>query len=115
MERISLPDRLSRIKSGYPAFPEFVPCAIRSMAEVPLPDYLHAFPDKLERLREILGLAPEETAHMPYREAAKRIDQLWRVQRDRALLGEALDAMAAPIRKCYKERSQAYANAHTAT
>ena len=112
MERIPLSERFSRLKSGYPAFPEFVPCAIRAMAEIPLSDYLHAFPDKLERLQEILGLAPEETAQMPYREAAKRIDRLWRVQRNRALLGEALDAMASPIRKCYKDRSQA--NAHIA-
>lgn len=110
MERLSLSDRFSRIKSGKSAHPEFISCAIRAMAEISMADYLHAFPDKLARLQEILALTPEEAARMPYCEAARRIEYLWRVQGKRALLGEALDALASPIRKCYKERSSAYAN-----
>lgn len=106
IQKLPLSQRLNNIKTGYVAHPEFVSHSIQTMAETPLRIYLHAFEEQRIRLFRLLQLTPKEQETMTYREAARRIAILRETWPDIAAV--AAEILAAPLRKCYDERKNAY-------
>lgn len=88
-----LATRLELLDQGYAAHEEYVPALIRSMAEMPISNYLAGFPDDLKRLRSLLGF----TGDVPYQKVAAMVDGCYH-QSDRFDAGrEASRILARPL------------------
>lgn len=103
---IALKTRLKRLREGRPSDPEFTLSAIRSMADIPVALYLSAFSEKRKRLRQILSVTEEEEKAMTYKEAAQRLIRMSPSEWDIGLMDEAVDILAAPLKKYYEERTK---------
>ena len=105
-QKLPLSTRLNNINTGYAAHPEYVPSAIQNMAETPLRIYLNNFDESRIRLSRLLQLTPQEEQTLTYRDTARRIAILRKTWPD--IAAAAAEILAAPLRKCYQERKDAY-------
>ena len=108
MNRIPLKERLGNIERGYAADPEYNSRTIQTFAATPFCEYMAAYEEENERLREILSLSEEEEAKLTYREIACEIDRLYRKPQHRQEAYEALELLTLPFRHCYEKRRECY-------
>ena len=98
VKKLTLTERLCKLKEGYPAHPEFVPCAIWSFASVPMSAYLDGFDLEMTALAEMLGIPKAEFATYTVKDVACQLVEL----RDSAEYGDMfpdeVTYFAAPIR-----------------
>lgn len=103
---LPLRERLKKIKSGYPAHAEFVPCAIWAFSNLSMSTYLGGFDLETTALAEILGIPKDELGDYTYKEVACFLMEL----KDSAEYGELyLDAViyfTAPLRYFWHKRSE---------
>lgn len=104
VEKLSMAERLQKIKDGYPAHVEFPPCAIWSFANTPMSAYLDGFDTEMTALAEILGIFPEEFENYTYKEVAHELMELRDSGEDGELFGEAVLHLTAPIRFFWNAR-----------
>ena len=74
--KIPLETRIERVRSGYASDPAYVTQAIRSLADMPLSEYLHDFPLEADRLKRMLKKYGEWRGGMDCKEAAWHIRQI---------------------------------------
>lgn len=65
-----LAQRMARGAEGYSFHPEFVPCAIRNMAQTPIPVYLATYPLAQQDLAVLLKVTIEDLDCMTYGQVA---------------------------------------------
>lgn len=112
-EKVSLEKRLELLKAGYASTPEYYPCIIKKLAEIPLELYLKGFEQDLERLMALLGYMPIAGGKMTYGQAAARIARINpKDVRDSARLEEALQILSAPMVHNFKMREERRAKAN---
>lgn len=103
---LTLTERLCKLKEGYPAHPEFVPCAIWSFADVPMSAYLDGFDLEMTALAEMLGIPKAEFATYIVKDVACQLMEL----KDSAEYGEmshdAVTYFSAPIRYFWRTRRE---------
>ena len=102
--RTTLKERVSRLNKGYPAHPEFPPCAIWSFANIPMSAYLTNYDLEMTALAEILGVPKDEFGDYTYKQVASELMEL----RDSAEYGEFFEEavlhFTAPIRFFWQAR-----------
>lgn len=106
IQKRPLSQQLNNLKTGCMAHPEYVHSAIQTMAETPLRIYLNNFDESRIRLSRLLQLTPQEEQTLTYRDTARRIAILRKTWPD--IAAAAAEILAAPLRKCYQERKDAY-------
>ena len=106
MKKLPLTERLQNLKDGYPAHPEYVPCAIWSFADVPMSAYLANFDLEMTALADIFGVPKDEFEDYTYKKVACELVEL----RDSAEYGEmfhdAVTYFSAPIRNFWRTRRE---------
>lgn len=110
MDKIPLKLRLEKLKKGFAAHPEYITCCIRNMANVPISAYLYQFDDEKAKLAVMLRMDTETLDAMTYKEVAFLIYKRLIQSVDVDTLRKAADLLAAPIKHCFKERCNRYAN-----
>ena len=104
MQKMPLAERLGRLKKGYPAHPEFVPCAIWSFANIPVSAYLANYDMEMTALAEILGIPKDEFGAYTYKEVASELMELRESAEYGEFFGEAVLHLTAPIRFFWQAR-----------
>lgn len=102
IQKMPLRDRLARMLNGYPAYPEYIPCVLRSFASMPVSDYLAGCGDKWETLCNLLGIRKNRD-RLTYREAAAII---WHRRMEDPLdleMAEAVLILSLPFRNYFEE------------
>lgn len=102
IKKHSLSTRLERLRTGYPAHEEFVPCAIHSFATAPMSAYFAGFPAEKQRLTELLCMDDIET--IPYKEIAYMIYDMRTDPNNEEDAAEAALLLAAPIVHFWRAR-----------
>ena len=98
IEKLSLAERIRRLKSGYTAHLEYPAAAVRAMAQMPVAAYLAGHEKEQQRLGELLNLY---TFHrVSYQKAAYRIQHL--SQTRPAAAYEAALILALPFVRCHE-------------
>lgn len=106
-EKVSLEKRLELLKAGYASTPEYNPCIIKKLAEIPLELYLKDFEQELERLMALLEYTPKAEEKLTYGQAAARIAQINpKDVRESAWLEETLQILAAPMVHNFRMREK---------
>lgn len=100
--RIPLGKRLERIRKGNAGDEEYNILAIRRFANIPVVEYLRAFPDEYERLLDILGRKKQDSENMTYQDVAEQINVYYDAKENINWIEEAMDILAAPFRNCYE-------------
>lgn len=103
---LPLRERLKKLKSGYPAHAEFVPCAIWAFSNLPMSTYLGGFDMEMTALADSLGIPQDELGDYTYKEVACFLMEL----KDSAEYGElypdAVIYFTAPLRNFWRKRSE---------
>lgn len=102
IKKLSLSVRLERLRTGYPAHEEFVPCAIRSFSATPMSAYFAGFPTEKQRLAELLCMDDIDT--IPYKEIAYMIYDMRTDPNNEEDAAEAALLLAAPIVHFWRTR-----------
>ena len=76
VKKLPMAERLQKLKDGYPAHAEFVPCAIWSFANTPMSAYLDGFDTEMTALAESLGILKDELAACTFKEIACQLMEL---------------------------------------
>ena len=108
--KIPLSVRLSRISTGYPPDPAYVESCIRSMADMPISEYMSSFPREYERLQELLDVPPDTT----YKQVAYTLYQIYNNVENNGAAIEAARLLAVPFLICYAEERGKYHGTHSA-
>lgn len=102
IKKLSLSTRLERLRTGYPAHDEYVPCAIRSFAATPMSAYFAGFHTEKERLAELLRRDNIDT--IPYKDIAYMIYNMYSDKNNQEKYNEAALLLAAPIVHFWRTR-----------
>lgn len=102
VKKCSLSTRLERLRTGYTAHEEFVPCAIRSFADTLMLNYFSGFTTEKERLAELLCM--ESIDDIPYKEIAYMIYDMRTDPNNEEDTAEAALLLAAPIIHFWRTR-----------
>lgn len=102
--KLPLAERMERVSSGRPAYPEWTAAAIRELAQCPIPAYMDGCSGERERLRELLRLRPDADAAMTYEDMATAIYLLRLEPGRRRIADETAKLLAAPIIRYHRER-----------
>lgn len=102
IKKLSLSVRLERLRTGYPAHDEFVPCTIRSFSATPMAAYFAGFPTEKKRLAELLCMDDIDT--IPYKEIAYMIYDMRTDPNNEEDAAEATLLLAAPIVHFWRTR-----------
>lgn len=108
LTRIPLKERLERIRSGYAGDEKYDISVIIRFANIPIADYLGAFPEEYGMLLRCLRIRPEDASHMTYRDVAKRVEEYYDSGEDMRRAVRALEILAMPFNRCYEERRRQY-------
>lgn len=93
IEKFPLAERIRRCKDGRTAYPEYIPSVIRSLAEMPVMEYLAGLdPKRQQRFATLVGLRP---GNCTYQWAALRVCEL--TEKSPALAAEAMRILADPM------------------
>lgn len=106
VEKQLLKERVSRLKEGYPAHPEYVPCAIWSFAGVPMSAYLDGFDLEMTALAEILGVQKQEFMTYTVKDVACQLVELKDSAEYGDMFSDAVTYFAAPIRYFWRTRRE---------
>lgn len=112
VNQISLTERIARLRNGNASDPAYNACTIRTWANIPICEYMAAFEEENESLRELLSLTEEEEEHMTYQDVARKIDMLWQAKGEtgvrrnakRDIAYKAMSLLILPFERCYNER-----------
>lgn len=104
VKKLPLTERLQNLKDGYPAHPEYVPCAIWSFADVPMSAYLANFDLEMTALADIFGVPKDEFEDYTYKKVACELVELRDSAEYGEFYGEALLHLTAPIRFFWQAR-----------
>ena len=107
IQKMPLKDRMARMQNGYPAYPEYIPCVLRSFASLPVSDYLAGCGGKWETLCRLLGIR-ENKDRLTYQEAAAIIRQRRRENPMDLEMAEAVFILSLPFGNYFEERNAAY-------
>lgn len=105
--KLPLADRLGRLASDQPAYPEWAAAIVQHIANMPITSYMENCAAELDQLREILELTPEQVRGMTYSDMAARISKWYTSysadapQRYAAAL-RAVELLAAPLLREYQ-------------
>lgn len=97
VNKIPLEKRLARIRKGYVSDPGYIPAAIWSMAEMPVGDYLAAFPDEKAELAEMLKRLRVWREGITFQEVARHIRRINALPEKQACAGMAARILAKPL------------------
>lgn len=106
IRKISLENRIQRIKEHSSAYPEYVAKVFSKFAKTPLSDYLSGFPKELKTVQRKLGITEEEAETITYQEMAYVVYQKWMANRHNMDNVEVVFALMVPFQKYFEERSQ---------
>ena len=104
VDKQSLKERVFRLRDGYPAHTEYVPCAIWSFANMPMSAYLDGFDTEMMALAESLGIPMDEFATCTYKEIACQLMELKESPLYGDLFPNAIIHLMAPIRHFWHTR-----------
>lgn len=104
VEKLSMAERLRKLKDGYPAHTEFVSCAIWSFGDIPMSAYLDGFDTEMTALAESLGIPMDEFATCTYKEIACQLVELKESPLYGDLFPDAVIFLMAPIRHFWHTR-----------
>lgn len=94
IQRLPLAERLQDCKNGRTGYPEYIPCVIRQLAEMPVLDYLGGMHLKWKcRFIDLLAFGASNPS---YQCAAQKIRRLYQTEPKAA--AEAMRILAAPMR-----------------
>lgn len=102
IKKLSLSVRLERLRTGYPAHDEYVPCAIRSFSDTLMLNFFAGFPTEKQRLAELLCMDDIDT--IPYKEIAYMIYDMRTDPNNEEDAAEAALLLAAPIVHFWRTR-----------
>lgn len=94
---IPLEKRLARIRKGYVSDPAYIPAAIWSMAEMPVADYLAAYPAEKNELITILKKMRVWREGITFQEAARHIRRTAALPGKQEPAGKATRLLAVPL------------------
>lgn len=97
VNKIPLEKRLARIRKGYVSDPDYIPAAIWSMAEMPVEDYLAAFPDEKAELVKMLKSIRVWRKGITFQEVARHIRRISTLPGKGQYAGKAARLLAAPL------------------
>ena len=106
LNRIPLKERLERINEGYAGDEKYDISLITRLANIPITDYLEAFPFERRELLYMLGIEEEIAPHMTYREVAKQVETLYESEEDMSKAESALNILALPFNRYCEERER---------
>ena len=92
-----LSERLQRLDEFHPAHPEFPACAVRALAETPIPVFLAGFPDARDELAYVLDIDIAVLEQMNYQEVAEAIYPFWLARHDNIVAETAISLLASPF------------------
>lgn len=104
VKKLPIAERLQKIKDGYPAHAEFVPCAIWSFANMPMSAYLDGFDMEMTALAESLGIPMDEFVTSTYKEITCQLVELKESPLYGDLFPDAVIHLMAPIRHFWHTR-----------
>lgn len=111
--RIPLKKRLERIREGYAGDEQYDISLITRLANIPILDYLEAFPMECRLLLYKLEIDEEIAPHMTFQEVARRVEYYYEAEQDpfgeEVDIGRSLGAMeilALPFIRSHKERER---------
>lgn len=113
-QKIPLKEQLERAEDGCIVHPEYIPCAIRAWADIPLPVYFGGGEDGEEgtgQLAKLLGISPAFAGKLAYKEAAMRVSRLRRKPDGKGRELEAVRLLAQPLADAYQRWKEAWENA----
>lgn len=104
VNKIPLAKRLERLREGHAGDPAYITSAIYTLANIPIREYLRAYPDDFHNLKQLLGVTEDELERMVFRDVAKdtykvgcRPGTKWR------MIG-AMEVLAKPLADYYAKR-----------
>lgn len=103
LTRIPLKERLERIRSGYAGDEKYDMAVIIRFANIPIADYLAAFPLGYEELLYCLQIGEEEARHMTYQDVARRVEKCYDSEENMHRAAKALEILAMPFNRCHEE------------
>lgn len=98
--------RLKNLAKGYPAHAEYVPCVIRSFANLPMATYLHGLEQEKEKLSSLLGMMAEDIDAMTYLDIACLIFEIYEQRTHEEIAGEAAMILATPFLHYWQRRKE---------
>lgn len=104
MNRISLNERIKRLRSGYPSDTDYVISAIQTLAEIPITIYLGSDSVKIKELSCLLGIDVNILMKLSYKEVALYISILHDTGQDNETFNGIIEILTIPLRLCYEER-----------
>lgn len=111
LNRIPLKERLERIGSGYAGDEKFNTSVIIRLANIPIGDYLKAFPLECDALMDSLRIEKgTEARQMTYQEVAKRVEEYFDSGLNMGRAVEALNILAMPFIRFYEEKERRKSN-----
>ena len=101
-----LSSRLKNLTKGYPAHAEYVPCVIRSFANLPMSVFLQGYEQDKETLSMLLGMDAEDIDAMTYMDIACLIYEVKEQGDYEDIVEEATGILAAPFLHFWKRRKE---------
>ena len=105
--------RMKNLVKGYPAHAEFVPCVIRSFANLPMSTYLQGYAQEKEKLSMLLGMDAEDIDAMTYLDIACLIYEVKEQGDYEDIVEEATMILAAPFLYYWQRRKERNGQTHT--
>ena len=105
--------RLKNLAKGYPAHAEYVPCVIRSFANLPMSVFLQGYEQDKEKLLMLLGMDTEDIDTMTYMDIACLIYEVKEQGDYDEIVEEATGILAAPFLHYWKRRKEQNGKTHT--
>ena len=109
----SLSARLKNLANGYPAHAEYVPCVIRSFANLPMSTFLQGYEQDKEKLSTLHGMDPEDIDVMTYTDIACLIYEVKEQDYYEKIVEEATEILAAPFLFFWKRRKERNGQTYT--
>lgn len=106
VKKLPLTERLQNLKDGYPAHPEYVPCAIWSFADVPMSAYLDHYDMEMTALAEIIGIPKQEFLTYTIKDVACQLVELKDSVEYGDMFPDAVTYFSAPIRYFWRTRRE---------
>lgn len=106
VSRIPLDKRIERLKVGSPSDPDFTVKIIKTMADMPIADYLNTFDREKQILMEMFHLSEKRLKELTYQDIAFRIRNKWLLPEGKEDAVVAMDLLGAPMRFSYEERQK---------
>lgn len=98
--------RLKNLTKGYPAHAEYVPCVIRSFANLSMSTFLRGYEQEKEKLSMLLGMDAEDIDAMTYMDIACLIYEVKEQGDYEDIVEEATEILAAPFLHFWKRRKE---------